>query len=218
MKKVKILICLMVGLSCLPNSKAALVITGQAFDTASVALENGSALSSGVVAMGYFTVTPTRATFTGYTSASQFTTNFVSMASNPTGLDIGGGLIYSSLFSTTLDVPTGVSTYQGRQVYLMVGNGSLLSNSTQIGVFTKSSWIVPSNPTGPTPDPVSFELSTVLPGEILYGSFTAGNGAYSGDGVVDSFNLQTVVPEPSTASLMLLGSVGLVALRRLRKV
>ena len=195
------------------NSHAALVITGQAFDTASIGLEDGTNLTSGVVKMGYYTVLPTAVTFNGYTSATQFQNNFVTMSSNGMGIES-----YSSLLSTTLEVPTGVSTYAGVQVFLLVGNGSLLSNSTQIGVFSKASWIVPANPTGPTPDPVSFELSTVLPGEILYGSFTAGNGAYSGDGVVDSFNLQTVVPEPSTASLMLLGSVGLVALRRLRKV
>ena len=200
------------------TSKAALVITGQAFDTASIALENGTALTSGTVAMGYFTVTPTAVTFSGYTSASQFTSNFVTMSSNATGLDIGGGVVYNALFSTTLEVPTGVSTYQGRQIYLIVGNGSLLSTSTQLGVYSKSTWVVPTNPTGPTPDPVSFELSTLLPSDILFGSYTAGNGAYQSDGVVNSFNLQTVVPEPSTASLMMLGAAGLVALRRLRKV
>jgi len=195
------------------NSHAALVITGQAFDTASMALEDGTNLTSGVVKMGYYTVVPTAVTFNGYTSASQFESNFVTMSSNAMGIET-----YSSLFSTTLEVPTGVSTYAGVQVFLLVGNGSLLSNSTQIGVYSKSSWIVPANPTGPTPEAVTFEMSQVLPSDILFGSYSSTGGAYPGEGVTGEFKLQTVVPEPSTGALMMIGAAGLVALRRLRKV
>lgn len=195
------------------NSQAALVITGQCFDTASMGLEDGTNLNSGVVKMGYYTVIPTSITFNGYTSASQFETNFVTMSSNAMGIDS-----FNSLFSTTLEVATGISTYQGKQVFLLVGNGSLLSNSSQIGVFTRSSWIVPTNPTGPTPDPVSFEMSSVLPSDILFGSYSSTGGAYPSDGVTGEYRLQTVVPEPSTGALLMIGSVGLVALRRLRKV
>lgn len=218
MKHSKKILGLLVALLAINmNSKAALVITGQAFDTASMALENGSPLMTGRVEMGYYTVTPTALTFTGYTSASQFTSNFVSVSANTMGIDTPEAF-YDSLFSTTIEVPTGVGTYSGKQFYIIVGNGSLLSNSTQIGVYSKSAWVVPSNPTGPTPDAVVFEMSSLLSSDVLYGSYSAGNGAYQSAGVVDSFNLKTVVPEPSTASLMLLGSVGLVALRRLRKV
>ena len=52
----------------------------------------------------------------------------------------------------------------------------------------------------------------------MFGSYSAGGGAYPDDGVVDAVKLQTVVPEPSTGALMMIGAVGLVALRRLRKV
>jgi len=195
------------------NSHAALVITGQAFDTASIGLEDGTNLTSGVVKMGYYTVLPTAVTFNGYTSATQFQNNFVTMSSNGMGIES-----YSSLLSTTLEVPTGVSTYAGVQGFLLVGNGSLLSNSTQIGVFSKASWIVPANPTGPTPQAVTFEMSQLLPSDILFGSYSSTGGAYPSEGVTGEFKLQTVVPEPSTASLMMIGAAGLVALRRLRKV
>ena len=144
------------------NSHAALVITGQAFDTASIGLEDGTNLTSGVVKMGYYTVLPTAVTFNGYTTTSQFENNFVTTSSNGMGIES-----YSSLLSTTLEVPTGVNTYVGVQVFLLVGNGSLLSNSTQIGVFSKSSWIVPANPTGPTPEAVSFDMSSLVPSENL---------------------------------------------------
>ena len=212
----KILGLLVAILAINNNSNAALVITGQAFDTASMALENGSPLMTGRVEMGYYTVTPTALTFSSYTSASQFTSNFVSVSGNSMGID--AGIFYDSLFSTTIEVPTGIATYSGKQFYILVGNGSLLSNSTQIGVYSKSTWVVPTNPTGPTPDAVVFEMSSLLSSDVLFGSYSAGNGAYQSDGVVNSFNLQTVVPEPSTGALLMIGSVGLVALRRLRKV
>jgi len=195
------------------NSHAALVITGQCFDTASIGLEDGTNLTSGVVKMGYYTVVPTSVTFNGYTSASQFENNFVTMSSNAMGIES-----YLSLFSTTLEVNTGVDTYAGRQVFLLVGNNSLLSTSTQIGVYSKSSWTVPANPSGPTPEAVTFEMSQVLPSDILFGSYSSTGGAYPAEGVTGEFKLQTVVPEPSTGALMLIGAAGLVALRRLRKV
>ena len=212
-KQTKIVTVALVGVLSAFNTHAALVITGQAFDTASIGLEDGTNLTSGVVKMGYFTIVPTSATFNGYTSPNQFENNFVTMSSNGMGIES-----YLSLLSTTLEVPTGVNTYAGVQVFLLVGNGSLLSNSTQIGVFSKSSWIVPANPTGPTPEAVSFEMSSLLPSDILFGSYSSTGGAYPGDGVTGEFKLQTVVPEPSTGALMMIGAAGLVALRRLRKV
>jgi len=66
------------------------------------------------------------------------------------------------------------------------------------------------------------KIGYVFPSDGTYDLFTSSNtGDYTGASFTanlatsSSFN---VVPEPSTASLMLLGSAGLVALRRLRKV
>lgn len=191
----------------------ALTITAQSFNTASMALENGTTLTFGVVKMGYYNIAPTQSTFSGYTTASQFENNFVEMVSGGMGIDT-----YTSLFSVTKNVATGDSSFQGRQIYILVGNNSLLSSSTQIGVYTRSQWTVPTNPTGPTPDPVTFELSDVASSQILWGSFNTGGGAYPIEGVTNQYRLQAVVPEPSTGALMMIGAVGLVALRRLRKV
>jgi hypothetical protein len=99
---------------------------------------------------------------------------------------------------------------------MLVGNSSTISGSTQVGVFSNSSWIVPVNPTGITPTDYAFDVSDVGT-QALFGSLSLGTGAYAADGVVNSANLAIVIPEPSSASLLALGVAGLVALRARRK-
>ena len=192
------------------SAQAATTITGQAYDTASIGLQSGSALTSGVVSMGFYNVAPTRSLFEGYTSAASFLNNFTSIASNPTGIDT-----YQALFSVTKEVPTGDASFDAKQIYLLVGNGSTIANSTQLGVFTDASWITAANPSGPTPLAQSFEISS-LNGDIkkiLFGSYVAAAGEYASDGVVNEYRLQAVIPEPSSLSLLALGG-GLALLRR----
>ena len=192
------------------STQAATTITGQAYDTASIGLQSGAALTSGVVNMGFYSVAPTRSLFQGYTSAASFLNNFTSMASGPTGIDS-----YKALFSLTKDVATGDASFDAKQIYLLVGNGSTIANSTQLGVFTDATWITAANPSGPTPLAQSFEISS-LNGDIskiLFGSYVAGAGEYPSDGVVNEYRLQAVIPEPSSFSLLALGG-GLALLRR----
>ena len=234
MKKILIK-TLLAGLitSILPmGAFAALTITGQAYQDTSVGLENGAHITSGGYAVvGYYNSTPTRALLESYTSASQFLTGFTIAAHGSTvgqgslGMDLSGVENYPSgypaLFSLFVEVPTGQgSSLLNQQFAIIIGNGNSIASSTQLGVVSLTSWIIAENPTGPTPEPYTFDISAVgtNSGAILFGSYQAGAGAYPLDSVNNQFKLQTVVPEPSTASLMILGAAGLVALRRLRKV
>ena len=194
------------------SAQSATTITGQAFDTSSMGLASGLALTSGVVNMGFYSLAPTRSVLEAYTSASSFLNNFTSIASGPMGIDA-----YSALFSVTKDVATGDASFDAKQIYLLVGNGSTISNSTQLGVFTKSTWITQANPSGPTPLAQSFEISELAGNvaNILFGSYAAGAGEYPVDGVVNEYRLQAVIPEPTTLSLV--GVCGLLAIASRRK-
>lgn len=79
------------------------------------------------------------------------------------------------------------------------------SPSFKQAILTNSSWVMPT---------LAFGLNTVA-NYTLNSSTTAVVGQFnfnSNDQVI------TLVPEPSTGALLMIGSVGLVALRRLRKV
>ena len=194
------------------SAQSATTITGQAFDSSSMGLESGVALTSGVVNMGFYSLAPTRSVLEAYTSAASFLNNFTSIASGPMGIDA-----YSALFSLTKDVATGDASFDAKQIYLLVGNGSTISNSTQLGVFTKSTWITQANPSGPTPLAQSFEISELAGNvaNILFGSYAAGAGEYPVDGVVNEYRLQAVIPEPTTLSLV--GVCGLLAIASRRR-
>lgn len=179
------------------SGRATTTLTAQAFDTASIGLASGVALSSGIVNFGFYSVAPTRSVLEAYTSASSFLNNFTSVASGPMGIDS-----YAALFSVTKEVATGDASYDAKQIYIIVGNGSTVSNSTQLGVFTNSGWITQANPSGPTPLAQSFEISVVSGLGILFGSYAAGAGEYPGDGVVNEYRLQAVIPEPNTLALV----------------
>jgi len=207
MKYAKIILLTFLG--WIVPGQAATTLTGQAFDTASIGLSSGVALSSGVVNMGFYSVAPTRSVLEAYTSATDFLNNFTSIISGPVGIDS-----YLSLFSVTKEVLTGDASFDAKQIYLIIGNGSTVSSSTQLGVFTDSGWITQANPSGPTPLAQSFEISVVSGLGILFGSYAAGGGEYPLDGVVNEYRLQAVIPEPNTFALV--SVFGLAALFKRR--
>jgi len=83
----------------------------------------------------------------------------------------------------------------------------LPSNATQYALITDASWLVP-NTAG------ALDVSTTTYNFSANTTASFGTVIYSGA----TGNSVTLVPEPSTGALMMLGAVGLVALRRLRKV
>jgi hypothetical protein len=206
---------------CNSQSNAAQTIVFGAQNDDSLGLENGLpvALNSQIL-VGYYNLSVTRSTFSAFTSAGQFLNNFTQLGTAVMGFDVDSRPATPNepgLFAGGASIATGISTHNGKQLYYIVGNNSSISTSTQLGVFTSSSsaWILPSNPSGPTPQTVATDINQVLnnASNILFGSYQAGGGPYG-----DLYKLQTVIPEPSTGALMLIGAAGLVALRRLRKV
>lgn len=201
------------------ESRAAQTIVFGAQTDDSLGLANNTAVPlNSQILLGYYTVAVSSSTFTAFTSASQFLNNFTQLGSAVMGFDVDS--IPSTpaepgLFAGGATIATGVTTHNGKQLVYIVGNTSSISTSTQLGVFTSTSWILPNNPTGPTPQVVSTDINQVLnnANNILFGSYVTAGGPYG-----DLYRLQAVIPEPSTGALLMIGAVGLVALRRLRKV
>lgn len=201
------------------ESRAAQTIVFGAQSDDSLGLANNTAVPlNSQILLGYYTVAVSSSSFTAFTSASQFLNNFTQLGSAVMGFDVDS--IPSTpnepgLFAGGATIATGVTTHDGKQLVYIVGNTSNISTSTQLGVFTSTSWILPNNPTGPTPQVVSTDINQVLnnANNILFGSYVTAGGPYG-----DLYRLQAVIPEPSTGALLMIGAVGLVALRRLRKV
>ena len=104
-----------------------------------------------------------------------------------------------------------------KQFSLILWNSNDVGTATQAGVFTSTAWTVPS--TGP----LSFSTSSGDSVEMQFaaGSLTpvVGTSSYTtGARFVQLADISAVaIPEPSVASLLALGTVGLVALRVRRK-
>lgn len=212
-KLTKISVALMLALA-MNNSHAALTITGATASSYNFALSSGVILTDGAIfQIGYYNSAVTSASFSGLSSASAFETGWNSLASST-----ANAFGITGLRSATADLATGVNTYEGKTLVMLVGNASTMSASTQVGVFANSTWIAPANPTGITPTDYAFDVSDAGT-QALFGSLRLGAGAYSGDGVVNSANLAAfaAIPEPSSLSLLAFGLAGLVALRVRRK-
>lgn len=130
------------------------------------------------ILLGYYTVAVSSSTFSAFTSSSQFLNNFTQLGSAVIGFDADSNPATpneAGLFAGGANIVTGVSTHDGKQLYYIVGNTSSISTSTQLGVFTSSSWVLPNNPTGPTPQLVSTDINQVLnnSSNILFGSYLA---------------------------------------------
>ena len=193
------------------SSHSALTITGASANSYNFALSSGTVLTDGgVFQIGYYSSPLSSSYFSGLTTASAFETGWTSLASSTANyFDLSG------IRSASVTLETGVNTHEGKILTMLVGNAGTISGSSQVGVFSNSDWIIPANPTGITPGGLGADIFD--PGTVAYfGLLSLGTGAYAGDGVVNSANLQAI-PEPSSASLLALGVAGLVALRVRRK-
>jgi len=106
---------------------------------------------------------------------------------------------------TALDpVATG---FGGKQIYLWATDDATWSNATALAVVTDATWIVPTNVnTSVTVNTAYINLASSA--ELILGE--------SGP-IVSGVNSISLIPEPSSASLLALGLAGLVALRVRRK-
>jgi hypothetical protein len=201
--------------------KAAILIVWGAQTDAGIGLADGTPVNLGSAAkIGYFTSAVNASTFTGLTSASQFLTNFVELASGSMGFDVDSNPSTPNepgYFASGATLLTGNNAGQGLKLYYLIGNNSVFNNSTQMGVFTGtkissnwSNWTLPANPTGPTPLVLNSDINEVVSSGILYGSGPISAGAAYGN----QYRLAAIVPEPNSFALIGLGLVTILGARR----
>jgi hypothetical protein len=158
-------------------------------------------------------------------------TSFVASADtiNQTGTVAAGKFLFNNSASRTVNGTSG--TYAGSNGNFVVtyanyapGLSSQLwawfATGSEIAIVTDSTWIVPTNNASGLTIGTAALVSTGSgnPAELLLASYT---DYASGSDLISSVAAPVtleVVPEPSTGALMMIGAVGLVALRRLRKV
>jgi hypothetical protein len=99
------------------------------------------------------------------------------------------------------------SGHGGKQIYLWATDDATWSSATALAVVTDATWIVPSaNASNVTVNTAYINLASSA--ELILG----GSGP-----IVSGVNSISLIPEPSSASLLALGVAGLVALRVRRK-
>jgi hypothetical protein len=211
MKKITKLAGILILAISVNSGYSALTIVGSSQNSYNFALSSGAVLpNGGVFQIGYYSTPLTASYFSGLATTSAFETGWTSLASSTEN-----AFGYAGLRSASIALATGVNTHEGKTLAMLVGNAGTISGSSEVGVFSNSAWIIPANPTGITPGDLGadiFDSGTVA----YFGLLSLGTGAYAGDGVVNSANLQAI-PEPSSASLLAIGVAGLVALRVRRK-
>jgi hypothetical protein len=227
MKKITLLASILLFVGALSHN-----VNAQAIDYAAtaqidtgVALTNGSPVPTGsLMAFGYYP-TALSGPLTGVSSMSDIlnpggSNAFVTIFSGTMGLDDGAGGFYEGLFAA--GVQSTSATPVGNQFYYIIGNNPIsLSDATEAGVFTSSSWIIPSLG-DPVPTLFANDISEVPRDStgILFGA--QGIGTPVTEGLVDpaapNYNLQAV-PEPSTYALLGLAGLALggYAARRRRR-
>jgi hypothetical protein len=89
----------------------------------------------------------------------------------------------------------------------LTANGAKQASIVAWAVLTDSTWVAPTFANNASPVDLTFTANT----QAVLGSFSG--GAAGGDGL----QTITMIPEPSSASLLALGVAGLVALRARRK-
>ena len=160
--------------------------------------------------------------------------NFKSLPAAANSISQTGGTAGKFLFASSASrTVNGVSgTYAGATgtmdvTYANYGNSlpiwAWVATGSQITIVTDSTWVIPTSPTaGLTIGSAALSNGTfgspANSNEILLGSYvdySSGSDLIAAASISETY---TVVPEPSTGALMMIGAVGLVALRRLRKV
>jgi hypothetical protein len=183
-------------------------------DTTDTLFQNGdgSLLSGGIVALGYFDAGLPSSSIDDITSIINAFTVFTSSAVGGESVDLGGsfaGYVQAPMFQGA-SIPL-TSPLLGKGVYIFAGNAATLATSTEwaLGFLTNIAADVPleqqytANPTG---------VSTV--GDIgSLGTFTGDPGT-GASGTYNTFQLQPI-PEPSAALLGALGALGLLRRRRI---
>lgn len=189
------------------------------FDSAGNPLSFGS----GFVNIGFFTALPDFATSSASDVEAQFNQFSSTTGSINGSSDLGGGNVAEGMFSASFNETVSAS-FDTQPIFLLIGNGNSLSNSTDLLVFdTGLTFDAPL--ANQPPEIESFSLSTLQTPTFGSNSFTGGEIDISNDGfattntagpfdTATSYQLFALVPEPSSAALLGLGGLALVARRR----
>lgn len=174
---------------------------------------------TGFVGVGYFTSLPTFAS----TSAAVIESSFNRLGSSFTiGFDYGGGFQADGIFSATPTAPilTGSTNdnFIGKNIFLVLGNGSSIGNSTGLLVLQSSTLFAADNPLFST----ALNLQTGTGLTVLHGSNNYNGtsqklielGADDGFGAINSYQMAALIPEPSSFLLTALGVFGFILRRR----
>jgi len=185
--------------------------TFRAGTTAGTAFPLGGGFSAGpgVVAFGSFSTDD----LSGVTSITHLLSLFDqfgnSVAFNFAG-PTGARSVFSSAQIGTLGAGGAEESNAGDFIYLFVGNGTTLLNSSDFLVVKSSFIFDPSQDVNPLPN-----VLTISPAnsQVLYGSVVANVQTANVDNSVTP-GWQLGIPEPSAALLGLLGAIGLLRRRR----
>jgi len=175
--------------------------------------------TTGYIGVGYFTSLPTFAS----TSASVIDSSFNRLGSSGIfGVNIGGGNIANGLFSTNATGNISLSEnsgFIGKNISVVIGNGSSITNSTNLLVLQSSTVFAVDAPTFSA----NLALQTTPTAfSVLYGS-DAFNGSTSGiitvgpttyNGATNSYQMAALIPEPTSFLLTALGVFGFILRRR----
>ena len=165
-----------------------------------------------------------------YTSTFNWLSNSLNFKSLPAAANsisqtnsVTGKFLFSSSATRTVNGVSG--TYAGATgtmdvTYANFGTGSQLwawfATGTEIGIFTDSTWVIPSSPSAPLT--VGTAALGNVPTEILLGIYTdyaAGSDLISSATIGKTL---TVIPEPSSAALLGLALVLIPICKARRKV
>ena len=200
----KYLVCTFIAASSIAASASAIqFITGGGRGHEFVTTTGDRIAAGSLVRVGYLTTADNLSTFT------EFATTTIS---NPSNTLLVGGFLTIPASSVTV-----AQAAKGAQIYLWVYNSATAGTATQAGIFTSTdtTWHIPASFTGDPTEVSNLSLSLASGITALADPATPGQAPSVAQGPItlngttatgNIFRLGGVgVPEPGTASLLILG-------------
>ena len=179
---------------------------------------DGLPVSSGCIATGFLLTGGGSYDFSTSTPTS-IKADFTQFSVSNTLYDLGGGNFASGMFSGTQTanpaLAPGDTTFTGKSIYTIFGNGTTLANSTALAVYKSGATfpVVNGSGNGATSTNNTYTAATVVFGTLVTLTPATEPGGPSG-GITFAQGVQ-LIPEPSAALLGALGVLGLLRRRRI---
>lgn len=169
-----------------------------------------SPTNPGVYGFGIFGTTD--GAITAATSLSSIVNAFTIFGTTDTFNTGGAPTNQRGLFAHSQNAVVTGSSFSGKNIYLLVGNGASFGASTQLLVLKNSALFTDAQDAVPTAQNITFSTATatLLFGRNLADVKTTGTDA----SVTPGWGTATAVPEPSAALLGAVGALGLLRRRR----